>query len=104
MGPPELSPVLSFISFSSRPAALNNFGGVGEVREQVPLGLSSFRSYRDEAGTDRVEAVQSRFLMTKIFRTTIEASGGVINHGVRYVLGASLTIVIVALIVAFAYR
>jgi hypothetical protein len=42
--------------------------------------------------------------MTKIFRTATEASGGVINHGVRYVLGASLTLVIVALIVAFTYQ
>lgn len=42
--------------------------------------------------------------MTKLFRTTTEASGGVVNNGVRYVLGASLTLVIVALIVVFAYR
>jgi hypothetical protein len=42
--------------------------------------------------------------MTKIFRTATEASGGVVNHGVRYVLGASLTLVIVGMVVALLYR
>jgi hypothetical protein len=42
--------------------------------------------------------------MTRIFRTTTEASSGVINHGVRYVLGASLTLVIVGMVVALLYR
>jgi hypothetical protein len=42
--------------------------------------------------------------MAQITRTVAEASGGVLNHGVRYVLGASLTFVIIGLMVAFAYR
>jgi len=29
----------------------------------------------------------------KIFRTPTEASGGVVNHGVRYVLASSLAVV-----------
>jgi hypothetical protein len=40
----------------------------------------------------------------KIFRTPIEASGGVTNQGVRYVLGTSLALVIVAFVLAFSYH
>ena len=42
--------------------------------------------------------------MTKVFRTATEASGGVMNHGVRYVLAGSLVLVVVGMIVAVAYR
>jgi hypothetical protein len=39
-----------------------------------------------------------------IFRTPTEASGGVMNHGVRYVLGSSLILVIFALIMSFVWH
>jgi hypothetical protein len=42
--------------------------------------------------------------MAEIFRTVTEARAGVLNHGVRYVLGASLTLVVAAFIAALAYR
>jgi hypothetical protein len=42
--------------------------------------------------------------MTKILRTRIEASGGGINHGVRYVLGFSVMLAIVGMIVVMLYR
>jgi hypothetical protein len=39
-----------------------------------------------------------------IFRTPTEASGGVINHGVRYVLGSSLVLGIFALVMSFVWH
>jgi hypothetical protein len=40
----------------------------------------------------------------KIFRTPIEASGGVINHGVRYVLASSLALVFFAFAIIFVWH
>ena len=39
-----------------------------------------------------------------IFRTPTEASGGVINHGVRYVLASSLALVFFAFAVIFVWH
>jgi hypothetical protein len=40
----------------------------------------------------------------KIFRTSTEASGGVKDHNVRYVLAGSLAFVVVAFVIIFALR
>jgi hypothetical protein len=42
--------------------------------------------------------------MTKIVRTETEASGGVRDHNVRYVLGGSIAFVVLAMIIIFALR
>jgi len=42
--------------------------------------------------------------MTKIARTETEASGGVKDHNVRYVLGGSVAFVVIAMIIVFALR
>jgi hypothetical protein len=42
--------------------------------------------------------------MTKIGRTETEASGGVKDHNVRYVLGGSVAFVVLAMIIIFALR
>ena len=42
--------------------------------------------------------------MAQIFRTATEASAGIKNHGVRYVLGGSLAFVIVAFGLILAFR
>jgi hypothetical protein len=40
----------------------------------------------------------------KIFRTPTEASGGVKDHNVRYVLAGSLAFVVLAFVIIFALR
>jgi ABC-type proline/glycine betaine transport system permease subunit len=42
--------------------------------------------------------------MTKIVRTATQATGGVKDHNVRYVLAGSLAFVVIALIIIFALR
>ena len=42
--------------------------------------------------------------MAKIVRTEIEASGGVKDHNVRYVLGVSIAFIVFAMIIIFALR
>jgi hypothetical protein len=49
-------------------------------------------------------AEKAGFSAAKIFRTATEASGGVKNHGVRYVLWGSLALVIIAFTLILAVR
>ena len=74
--------------------------GIAISRRSLSAGLSDPDPGAKCSATSRKASKH----MTKLYRTATEASGGVIHHGVRYVLGASLTLVVIAFIVAFAYR
>ena len=64
--------------------------------------LSSFRFWCDCLGADKIGLVESRVLTIKIVRTAIEARGATINHVLLYMLAASVALIVVGMIVAFA--
>ena len=72
--------------------------------ESRQVEMSSFRCCRDRPHDRYGEPIESRFPMKKIVRTEIQASGGVKDHNVRYVLGGSVAFVVLAMIIIFALR